>query len=94
MTPTRGVVRYAAMVDSHDVLDSGGMGKGSTVGKRIAHYRKRAGLSQQELAVAIGAAVTSVSRWERDASQPTLEALRAMARVLDVDVGVLVARDE
>ena len=71
-------------------MDRTAGGMDETVGARIARYRKRAGLTQQDLAVAIGVAVTSVSRWERDASQPHLDALREMATVLRVTVTELV----
>lgn len=39
-----------------------------TLGERIVHYRKRQGLSQEQLSQRLGVSRQSVSKWERDVS--------------------------
>lgn len=56
-----------------------------TLGEKIRHYRKRAGLSQLELEVEIGAATGSISRIEGGVVNPTKETLQAIAAVLKLD---------
>lgn len=41
-----------------------------TLGERIVHYRKRQGLSQEQLSQRLGVSRQSVSKWERDESLP------------------------
>ena len=55
--------------------------------KALRGARERAGLTQHELARLIGVAGGErVSRWERGASEPRLEALHRVAVVLKVEV--------
>lgn len=61
----------------------------TTLGERIALARKRAGLSQEELATAVGAgeegdARSTVSRWENDHAIPKGETLIKLPEVLNV----------
>jgi len=51
--------------------------------------RERQGLSQAELAAALGVAVSTVSSWERGARVPSLPVLAALAERLDLDLGDL-----
>lgn len=60
-----------------------------SIGKRIAEARKRKGLSQEELAAAIGVSVGTLSRNELGKSQPRAERLEQLAEALDVTVGWL-----
>lgn len=56
------------------------------LGRRISELRRRAGLSQADLAEALGTATESVSRIERAVSTPSLGLLGQIAEVLDVEV--------
>lgn len=61
-------------------------------GELIREARKRAGLSQQELAERLGTTQSVIARWETGARSPTLDALRRAVRAcgftLNVGVGV------
>ena len=52
--------------------------------QRLAKLRKDRGISQKDLAEAIGVHVTQVRRYEAGSSQPTLDVLRALAKKLRV----------
>jgi transcriptional regulator with XRE-family HTH domain len=75
------------------VIESGEGMPTNSVGERIALYRKRAKMNQQSLAVACGVALSQVSRWERDQSQPSLDSLRILSRVLGVSIDILVGKE-
>lgn len=60
------------------------------VGTSIAVARRRKGLSQRGLAVAIGARAGQISDWERGRFLPSLEAVVTIARELDVSLDELV----
>lgn len=61
-----------------------------TLGSRIAHYRKLAGLSQAQLAVACGwKSQSRVGNYEANTREPTLADLEKLARALKVSVPVL-----
>jgi transcriptional regulator with XRE-family HTH domain len=55
----------------------------SYAGERIARRRKALGISQEELAAAIGTNQKQISRYENGHNAPTAEVLVAMARSLD-----------
>lgn len=67
-----------------------------TVAARIRKLRNALGWTQQELAVAMGAAVQSVSRWESEQSGvvPQRMQRRALAAVLGVSVEYLMTGEE
>ena len=65
----------------------------ATYGKRIRETRKKAGMTQIELAQRSGIALSSIRRYERGVRDPRLEALRRIAVVLDVTVNDLVEPD-
>jgi len=48
--------------------------------------RKRRGLSQLDLAIALGCTRQTVSAWECAVSAPTIETRRAIAKVLNTSV--------
>jgi transcriptional regulator with XRE-family HTH domain len=63
----------------------------STVGDRLSHARRRAGLTREQLAVASGlswAAITQIETGRR--ANPRADTLRALATALDVTVEYLV----
>ena len=52
----------------------------SVLGSRIRQARRRAGLSQSQLASNIGAHVTSVSDWERGINEPSVRHMTSIAQ--------------
>lgn len=56
---------------------------------KIREYRKKAGLSQTELAEALGIDQSAVSNWERGLSEPTAFNIRRLADILGVKPGDL-----
>ena len=57
-----------------------------TSGTLIREARKRAGLSQVELARRSGKDRAQLARWERDVVQPSLETLREILRACGYDL--------
>ena len=60
-----------------------------TLGERILHYRKCAGLSQEMLAERLGVSRQAVSKWELDDALPDTDKLVPLARALGVSVDEL-----
>ena len=59
----------------------------ATVGSRVRAARSNAGLTQHQLAVALGSGdAMKVSRWERGEHLPSGESLVALAEILRVSV--------
>ncbi len=58
--------------------------------KRLAQTRKKHGLTQEALGELVGLAKLQIYRYEKGASQPTLEVLKKMAVVLHVSIDELV----
>lgn len=60
-------------------------------GERLRNSRENAGFSQDELAEKIGlkSGKQTISRWERDLSEPSVSQLVAMAEVLTTTVAFL-----
>ena len=59
-----------------------------TFASQLAHYRKRAGLGQKELAAMLSVTPQAVSKWE-NGSFPDSTLLPEIARILDVSLDVL-----
>lgn len=57
--------------------------------EKIRALREAKGLSQRELADALGLDQTTVSAWERGVAEPTVFNLRRLADVLGVSPGEL-----
>ena len=55
-----------------------------TFGQRIQDCRRRAGLSQEQLAAQLGVSRQAVSKWELDAAQPELDKVVAMAELFGI----------
>ncbi|HKE76664.1 MAG TPA: helix-turn-helix transcriptional regulator [Acidimicrobiales bacterium] len=55
----------------------------TTLAGRIARARRAAGLSREQLAVAIGRTCAAVAAYERSQAYPRIATLRAIARALD-----------
>lgn len=61
------------------------------IGQRLRELREQAGLSQTELAKAVGVSRNAVSQWEADVTQPTTRRLGDISRVLNVAVDRIMA---
>ena len=61
----------------------------ATLGADLRALRRTRGLTLQQLADRIGCSVGWLSQVERDLSQPGIEALRGLARALDVPLSML-----
>lgn len=65
-----------------------------SIAQRLVSLRKQKGLTQQALADAIGLHITQVKRYEAGSSQPSLEALKKIARTLRVTTDSLIFEAE
>lgn len=63
-----------------------------TLGERILKYRKKAGISQEELADRLSVTRQSISLWETDQTLPTLDNLIALADIFDISMDELCGR--
>lgn len=61
------------------------------MGAKIRQYRERAGLTQKELAAAVGVDPSAVSYWENGQTAPTMNNLVKVASVLNCKPGDLFA---
>lgn len=61
--------------------------------ERLQYARKRAGLTQADVARAFDVTPQAVSQWERGEAAPELEKLARLARLFDVDLAWLLAGD-
>lgn len=57
-----------------------------TFGKKLQDSRKRAGLSQEQLAEKLSVSRSAVAKWENDKGMPDIDNLKAMAQLLDVSI--------
>ncbi len=64
------------------------------LGQRIALHRKRQGLTQDDLGVALGVHGVVVSRWETATRRPSITDLLALSKALRVPLSVLLDAQE
>lgn len=64
-----------------------------TIPRTIRRLRLAQGLTQEEVARALGVSATAVSKWERGATLPDLALLAPLARLLGTDLNELMAFD-
>ena len=55
-----------------------------TIGERLRRLRKKSGLTQEQLADAVGVNHNSVSRWENNIDIPKTQSIKALAKALGV----------
>ena len=65
-----------------------------TLGQRISEYRKKLGVSQEELGDRLGVSRQAVSKWETDIASPDMENLLALSREFGISVAELTATPE
>lgn len=66
----------------------------SSFGKRLAECRKAKNLSQKDLAKAFNTSHTTIGKYERDEMNPSIEAAKKLANILDTSVGYLLGENE
>ena len=59
------------------------------LGSKILGYRKKAGLSQEELGYKLNVTRQSVSLWETNQAQPSLENLIALSKIFNISLDEL-----
>ena len=64
------------------------------LGAQIAALRRAKGLTQGQLAEAVGVSPPAVSKWETDKSCPDIALLCPLARALGTDVDTLLQFEE
>lgn len=64
-----------------------------TLGARLAKYRKKKGLSQEELAYKLDVSRQAVSKWERDEASPDTNNLIALSKIYNVSLDDLLYKD-
>lgn len=61
----------------------------TTFGKNFKQFRKKLGLSQEEISEKLGVTSQAVSKWECDRSYPNLEVLLSIAELFDISLDML-----
>lgn len=64
------------------------------IGARIAAFRRAKGMTQEQVAEALGISAPAVSKWETDTSYPDITLLCPLARVLGTNVDTLLEFEE
>lgn len=59
------------------------------IGNRIRKYRKEVGLTQEQLAEAIGVTKSRVSNWEQGINRPDADILAELCKALNVSPSIL-----
>jgi flagellar biosynthesis component FlhA len=67
---------------------------GSSIGKRICHYRQLMKMTQEEFASRVGVTPQAVSKWERDNGLPDIMMLSGIASVLNVSTDTLLGLED
>lgn len=60
-----------------------------TMGKRIFYYRKRMGITQEQLAEQLGVTAQAVSKWEHDLSCPDVTSIPRLAEIFGISTDEL-----
>lgn len=66
----------------------------NTFGKRLAECRKAKNLSQKDLAEIFATSHTTIGKYERDEMNPSIEAAKKLAKILDTTVGYLLGENQ
>lgn len=62
----------------------------NTIGQNISIFRKKAGMTQEELSEKMNVTSQAVSKWENDLSYPDLECMNRLSRILGTTVDTLI----
>ena len=63
-------------------------------GKRLRECREAKGLSQKDLASLLATSYSVIGKYERDEMQPSIEAAKKIAKLVDTTVGYLLGETE
>lgn len=63
----------------------------AALGQNLAYFRKLTGLTQQEVAEKLNLNRTTYTKYETGASEPSIEVLKQLADIFEVDVATLLA---
>ena len=66
----------------------------SKIGKTISYFRKKAGLTQKELADKLFVSDKAVSKWERGLSYPDVTYISKLSKILDIDTDALFIEED
>lgn len=66
----------------------------ATLGKRISAYRKKLGLTQDQLAEKLSITAQAVSKWENDLSCPDITMLPKLADIFGITTDTLLGREQ
>ncbi len=61
-----------------------------TTGERLAFYRKRSAMTQQQLGEQLNVSAQAISKWENDQSEPDIATLCKLAEIYQISVNELV----
>ena len=64
------------------------------LGENIREFRKRLGITQEQLADRLGVSFQSISRWENNTTYPDMEKLPELAQLFDTTVDILLGYGE
>ena len=64
------------------------------IGSIIKKYRKNIGLTQEEMANRLGVTTPAVNKWENGNSNPDIELLAPIARLLNISLDTLLSFHE
>ena len=65
----------------------------SSIGKKIAFYRKAKGMTQEELAEKLGVSAQAVSKWENDIACPDIQLLAPLSKIFATTTDELLSVD-
>ena len=65
-----------------------------TLGEKIKEARKKAGLSQEQLASKLNISRSAVAKWETDKGIPDIENLKAISQLLNVSIDYLLDNEQ
>jgi len=71
----------------------GGLSK-MKLSEKLYSYRKKAGMSQQELAEQLDVSRQTVSKWETGQGYPSIESLKLLAKLFDTTIDELVSDED
>ena len=63
------------------------------LGKNILKYRKKLGLSQEELSEKLNVTRQTISNWELDETQPNSDQLKTLSKLFNISIDELVDND-
>ncbi len=95
MGPTADYTVYRQTENAEILKKQGGkrMFNMNEIGRRIAELRKKADMTQLELADRLGVRYQAVSNWERGSSMPDIMKLPELASIFDTTIDKLLGEE-